>query len=335
VNQLSISKMPHIFTQHLSIQKDLKTFYLTYSRLNTRIVYQKAANEFLEFWRSSGHEIHEVGQLTRSHIDGWQRFMESKRDLSPTSICTKVAAILSFTRFLAEEDKIPKNVGEHVKLPKIPNSKVKTEAFSEDEIMFILEELRAKQLSATHPLHKKEDYRAWLHYGIFLTMATIGMRCSEIVNLKISDFVKTKDKYRLRLTIKGGEPHSPLVPEYLSDYLSLFIETCRKDLKKENSPIFAIEPGLSDNLCRDYISKLVSKIAKSHGIERKLSAHSLRVTTASLLHKKGVPIGEIQDLLGHSDIKTTLKYIKKTDEEKESASLKSPIQNLFNFKNAF
>ena len=179
----------------------LPLFLASYPSAHTRLAYKTAVLNFLNFWQEKGIFLYEFKELQRFHLDAWQRALESSSKLSPASICAKVSCLISLTRFLTENGWIEKNPGEFIKLPKISKQKVKTEALSEDEIKMILENLRDEFLKATKPSYKKEDYRAWLNYGIFLTMATMGMRCSEFVNLKISDFEQSGTYYRLHLNI--------------------------------------------------------------------------------------------------------------------------------------
>ncbi len=73
---------------------------------------------------------------------------------------------------------------------------------------------------------------------------------------------------------------------------------------------------------------MISDIAQKCGIQKSVSSHTCRATVASLLHKNAVPVGEIKDLLGHKSILTTMMYVRKTDEEKESAARKNPIFNM-------
>jgi site-specific recombinase XerD len=53
--------------------------------------------------------------------------------------------------------------------------------------------------------------------------------------------------------------------------------------------------------------------------------HSLRATTATLLLEAGVPIEEVQQLLGHKHITTTQIYDKRRRTTKQSASHKVPF----------
>ena len=55
------------------------------------------------------------------------------------------------------------------------------------------------------------------------------------------------------------------------------------------------------------------------------SPHSLRRTTASLLHEAGVPLVRIQELLGHKDIRVTRGYIHTRNDTKKSASHDVPL----------
>ena len=293
--------------------KVLPLFLASYPSPHTREVYKKAVHEFLDFWQEKEIFLATFQELQRFHLDGWQRALESTTKLSPASISTKVSAIISLSRFLMENGWIEKNPGEFVKLPKISKQKGKTQALSQNEITLILENLRDSCTKATRPSYVKKDYQAWFRYGVFLTMATVGMRCSEFVNLKISDFEKKGNYYRLHLNLKGGEEHSPLIPTYLSDFILQFIKKCR-NFAKPTDPLFPLSPQSNEKIKREYLSKIITKVAKDHGVEQKISAHSLRATVASLLHKSNTPVGEIKDLLGHKSIMTTMMYVRKTDE---------------------
>ncbi|MCC7144516.1 MAG: site-specific integrase [Candidatus Eisenbacteria bacterium] len=69
-------------------------------------------------------------------------------------------------------------------------------------------------------------------------------------------------------------------------------------------------------------------VALPDGTERQVciySPHSLRATTATLLFKGGVPLEEVQLLLGHKNPQTTQIYDKRVRRTSESASHKVPF----------
>jgi len=58
-----------------------------------------------------------------------------------------------------------------------------------------------------------------------------------------------------------------------------------------------------------YVRRMIKKLAKRAGIERRVHAHGLRHTLACELRAEGVDIGIISRQLGHSSIATTSRYL--------------------------
>ncbi|MFR5704053.1 MAG: tyrosine-type recombinase/integrase [Eubacterium ramulus] len=64
----------------------------------------------------------------------------------------------------------------------------------------------------------------------------------------------------------------------------------------------------------------LEKYCKEIGIESK-SSHNIRFTVASVLYQGGVPLTEIQRLLGHTQLSMTLHYLKQILPSLETANL--------------
>lgn len=325
-------KMPQ-FSENggIEILKTLPFFMACYPSAHTRENYERSVKEFLGFWEGRGYPVLYWEQMRRTHIDAFMRHLETQVKNSRSTVATKIATLVSFCRFAYEQGFTQANVGENIRLPRISKAKGKTEALSETELGIILNHLQEGMESAERASFIKDDYTAYLQYGIFITLATIGMRVSELIALKKRDLVLCGDYYKLHLKLKGNVEHSPLIPKFLSDFLLNFIKTCKPFLKEEDL-IFTTYASVNKPMDREYITEIIAKVAKRCGIEKKISAHSLRATVASMLHKNGVPVGEIKDLLGHQNIMTTMMYIRKTDEEQESAALKNPIHKMIHKK---
>src|SRR6185295_16959377 len=58
-----------------------------------------------------------------------------------------------------------------------------------------------------------------------------------------------------------------------------------------------------------YVESLIPAIAERAEIPRRITPHTLRHSFACLCLAKGATIREVQDLLGHSDMKTTAVYL--------------------------
>jgi site-specific recombinase XerD len=307
------------------IEKFFKIFLLKFSSKNTRVSYARVFGAFLRFWHVSGHLISAMSDIKRSHVDIWRCSLEEASP--PVTVAAKLSVLISFLKFCKENGWTESNEAEFIKLPRVEKYKGKTDAFSEEELKAIIKKLSIDFKAADEPYHHPSHARAWNRYCLFLTMCTVGMRASEIVNLRMGDFDATGQFPRLHMSVKGGMEHAPLLPEELSQILRFYVKKFRMWANAEN-PLFVLSPNSNKKINREYVSRMISKIAKECGIEKNVSAHTCRATVASLLHKNSVAIGEIKELLGHKSIMTTMMYVRKTDEENESAARKNPIFKL-------
>ena len=74
------------------------------------------------------------------------------------------------------------------------------------------------------------------------------------------------------------------------------------------------------------LNNIVKNSAKKAGIQKRISFHTLRHTFATHLLEAGVNIKLIQQLLGHSSIKTTMVYLHIANIE--PGSITSPLDDL-------
>ena len=140
-----------------------------------------------------------------------------------------------------------------------------------------------------------------------------GLRLSEIINLKWSDIDFNRNLIHIK-SAKGKKDRivmlSPKVKKALklldSDMRGYVFKTTRKGKYNPRT-----------------IQKIVENACKNAGIKKKVSPHSLRHSFATHLLEKGVDIRYIKDLLGHSDISTTLIYTKVSN--KDISKIKSPL----------
>ena len=134
-----------------------------------------------------------------------------------------------------------------------------------------------------------------------------GLRVSELINLEFEDY--DKDNQTITITRKGGLrktiPISNEVNYAISKYLIYRKNTgCTK--------LFVSNGG--NKMSTNSIDRTIKKLKNKANIETNISAHSLRRTLATDLHKSGYDIKEIKDVLGHKSINTTAIYIKDEDE---------------------
>ena len=134
------------------------------------------------------------------------------------------------------------------------------------------------------------------HRAILTLTYSVGLRVSEVVNLKIEDI----DSKRMLIHIKNAKgrkdrivPLSQTVLELLRDYF------------KEYKPIEYLFNGQNSN---KYSIGSCQKIYKKY-IDVNSSIHTLRHSSFTNLLESGTDTAIIQKIAGHSSIKTTQIYL--------------------------
>jgi integrase/recombinase XerD len=82
-------------------------------------------------------------------------------------------------------------------------------------------------------------------------------------------------------------------------------------LYRSHDPVFvsfARNAGEDLRLCPTSVNEIVKAAAKQAGVDRRVSAHSLRYACATLALEGGAPVHQVQRHLRHRDIRTTLRY---------------------------
>lgn len=143
----------------------------------------------------------------------------------------------------------------------------------------------------------------------------LGLRVSEIVNLKISNI----DSHRMKVLIqrgKGKKDRYVNLPESVLEELRAYY--------KEYLPKLYLFEGQYGGAYSARSAQLVFKKAMDKaGIRKKIGIHGLRHSYATHLLELGTDVSLIQKLLGHNNIKTTLIYAQVAD--KSLSRVKSPL----------
>jgi site-specific recombinase XerD len=143
-----------------------------------------------------------------------------------------------------------------------------------------------------------------------------GLRVSELMDLKINDV----DFSRRCINVRGGKGNKDRVT-IISEQV---LENISKYLAQYQPLVYLFEShAAGEKLTTRTIQKVVSEAAKLAGINKSVSAHTLRHSFATTLLENGTDIRYIQELLGHSSIMTTQIYTKVTSPSLKN--IKSPL----------
>lgn len=152
-------------------------------------------------------------------------------------------------------------------------------------------------------------------------MYAIGLRVSELVNLKISD-LDFNEKVGYIRQAKGKKDRIFNVPIYLLGDL-------KKQAAKQKGKEYLFT-GPKGKLTTRNIQKIVKKAANNAEIKKNVHCHTLRHSFATHLFEDGIDIRKIQELLGHSRLDTTEIYTHIST--KELKKIKSPYDSFMEKK---
>lgn len=136
------------------------------------------------------------------------------------------------------------------------------------------------------------------------TLFSTAARVSEIANLKLSD-IDFKNK-EVHLFGKGNKHRTSFINAKMEVSLKKYLETRNDD----NEYVFVSKIKPYNALTKRGIEIIISNIGKRSGIGRPVFPHLIRHSTASLSLNRGMNVAELQEMLGHSKIDTTMIYAK-------------------------
>lgn len=156
------------------------------------------------------------------------------------------------------------------------------------------------------------------HKSIICLMYSVGLRVSEVINLKIKDI----DSHNKKINIKNGKGKIDRVVMLDDSVLNLI----RSYWQVYKTKTYLFEGAKGDVYSAKSIQTFVKKSALNVGITKKISSHSLRHSCFTQLIKNGVDLRTVQKLAGHKNINTTASYIKIIDDD--ILSTISPINSI-------
>ncbi|KKQ72273.1 MAG: phage integrase family protein [Candidatus Peregrinibacteria bacterium GW2011_GWA2_38_36] len=217
---------------------------------------------------------------------------KKEHDCSPKTLNVYLSAIKFFYKEILNKPHVinVKFARRNKKLPVV---------LSHSEIMDIIGTLR----------NLKHKLAVSLAYGS-------GLRVSEITNLKLQDLDFNQRVIYVRQG-KGAKDRITVLPSAIIDDLRNFIDNYRADRslprpctqsQSQPQPNFLFLSQRGGKLTTRTIQKVFKSALYRAGIDKPASFHSLRHSFATHLVENGMQLNILQELLGHSSIRTTQIY---------------------------
>lgn len=214
--------------------------------------------------------------------------------------------------FAVKQGVLLENPMENVTKPKLERRKV--DALSEDEAKEFFEALK------TCPL----DFRCML-----TLLTTAGLRRGECVGLKWKDFdaeeqtiniernviYTTKEGITINTPKTAKSERTIPILESTADLLCKLKRQRQRENPEanlEDSFLFHGKYDIFSPMYPDAVTRRLRRFVKSNNLPD-LSPHDLRHSCATLLLASGADIKSVQEIMGHTDARTTLNYYVRTD----------------------
>ena len=273
-------------------------------RPKSKDTYRKAVKQFIAYLSENG-----ISQPTRETVIEWRDSL--KESHKPTTIQTYITAVKLFFRWL-EQEGIYKNIADHVKGVKISTGHKK-------------DYLTSKQSHKVLESIDTDTLKGLRDYAIVGLMLTTGVRTIEVTRADIADLRTVGDTAVLYVQGKGKDEKAdyvklaPQVETAIRDYITA------RGASEESEPLFTSTSR--NNYGERMTTRSIRAIAKNSMVEAgfnsdRLTAHSMRHTAGTLALLNGASTREVQQLLRHSNINTTMIYAHELDRAKNDSELK-------------
>ena len=277
-------------------------FYCSNSK-ESAINYKRVANEFIEFTMNKrGCNINElIKQANKRDVLMYVKELED-RGLSPYSINFYISVVSTFFKFLTDFDYRDKtNPCDTVQRVSTQGVEQKQEYLTEDEYTNLLQAIKVRTAKA-----RKFEFTSARDTLLVTLNLTVGLRCSEALNLTVEQF----NSDVISIIGKGGKLRKFKVTDEIRARFNEYMEVRDQAFNDgEDSDLLFVSVTGKELHVKD-INKNLKKYAERANIDKDLSSHCLRRSCATHYLQEGIPVAQVATLLGHSDVKTTMRYYK-------------------------
>lgn len=211
------------------------------------------------------------------------------RPLGASTVAQRVSALRSLYGYAYRRHVIAYDPAVFVDPPETPKVGM-TPALSQRDAVALMD--GAEAIAAKHP----QDAAA------VALLLNIGLRTGELEAMPVSAFAWDGGHYVARFRIKGGK----MLPVPIVPRVRVLLEPLLEGRDKHE---FVLQHPDGRPWNRGRVTTAMRRAARAAGIRPgQLTPHVLRATAITLLLAAGVPPHKVQEMVGHSDARTTKRY---------------------------
>lgn len=223
-----------------------------------------------------------VKKVTTDDVRAYISSYQEKSKASKTTVDNIRRILSSFFTWLEDEDHIMKNPMRRIHKVKVGKTVKETYTDEELEVM-------------------RDGCDTVRDLALIDLLASTGMRVGELVNLNITDIDFTN---RECIVLGKGDKERKV---YFDARTKIHLKQYVEERKDDNPALFVSLQHPFNRLQISGVEIRLRELGKRLNIE-KVHPHKFRRTLATVAIDKGMPIEQVQQLLGHQSIDTTLQY---------------------------
>jgi len=254
---------------------------------NTIASYERDVMQFSNYFEAKSKKIFDLNKEDMQDYINY--LMGAGKSNSTISRCT--ASIKSLYRYLLNKNLVEENIAENIESPKVDRKEPMI--LTSKEIEILLEQPDLSEL-------KGQRDKAMLE----ILYAT-GIRVTELISLRIDDVNLTNGYIKVKK--KNTERHIPLgnlslkcLKEYINKVRPLLIRT------EEEKTLFINTNG--QKMTRQGYWKILKQYKEQAKIDKEITPHTIRHSFAVHMLQNGAEVKTVQELLGHTDVASTMMY---------------------------
>ncbi|MEM8672418.1 MAG: tyrosine-type recombinase/integrase [Cyanobacteria bacterium P01_G01_bin.67] len=286
---------------------------------DTLKTYTRQLHQFLQW--CDQRQLNPV-TLIKDDVKKYRHWMIKQQQYKPATIALKLAVVRRFYQAAVEKGLIAINPAAGVKPPR--------EKSDPAEKITYLEATEVETLLGKIP--RDDTLKSSRDRAMLAIMALEGTRTVELHRANIASLVRQGNNLGIRVEGKRSIRVVPLTPDIASllvDYLQ-HRETSGEVLKPARPLFIATSANsrgkrISRRGIRSVVDTYLTQADLKQTPGRTISAHSLRHTAGTLALRSGADLRQVQDLLGHSDPRTTSIYTHVGDRWENNPALKLNI----------
>ncbi len=256
--------------------------------------YTKQSAYFMDYLASQG--INSCSNITLELINGYIRTLAG---YTYKTVEQNICSLRTFLRFLLEKGIVSTDFASKTPMVQARKQTRIPSVWTKDELRALI-----NAIDRGSPKGKRD-------YAIILLACSLGLRCTDIKQLKTENFHWEEKK----LVLTQSKTKEPLVLPLIPEVGWAVIDYLRYGRPKVDTPYIFIRhtaPFLPFSE-GDHLNQLIKQyMIEAHlpTLKKRMGMHSLRHTFASVMLENDTPLPVISDILGHADTDSTAVYLK-------------------------